>query len=323
MRALVAHPGGFGDVLLAGPAVRALATRAGTVTMLCAARGAPAARLLPHVDDVLVLDTSDAPDSSGPSATAPADSADSADILLRRLRRETYDVALVLVPERSHPWPAARLPRSARIRHVTIGRSDGPYGGPRGSLRPAPDDGPAEGARPVLPDAPLACLARPDAEPHRTTPPPVRPQTRAALRAVAELGFGLRAGDDGRLRVRPVLDTAPLTGNGPYVVVHPGAGDPARVWDAVRAAGIVARLCDAGHRVVVTGGPKDAALTRAVSGDTAVDLGARTTPRAFAGVLHCADLLVTASSGPAHLAAAVGTPVVGPAEQLPVRYAHL
>ncbi|MCZ9346937.1 hypothetical protein NGM37_55480, partial [Streptomyces sp. TRM76130] len=119
------------------------------------------------------------------------------------------------------------------------------------------------------------------------------------------------------LRVRPVPDTASLTGNGPYVAVHPGSGDPDRAWDAVHGAGIVARLCDAGHRVVVTGGPEEAALTRAVSGDTAVDLGGRTTPRALAGVLHSADALVTASSGPAHLATAVGTPVLLRAEAGP------
>lgn len=262
MKALVARPGGFGEVLQAGPAVRALATRAGTVTMLCEAGGAPAARLLPHVDDVLVWD-----------APAPTDGTDG----LRRLREEAYDVALVLTPDGRSAWPPARLLRSARVRRVVTGRNDGP-----------PSEAADAGRHPAA---------------ARTRPEP-------ALDAVADLGCGLRAGDDGRLRVRPVPDTASLTGNGPYVAVHPGSGDPARAWDAVHGAGIVARLCDAGHRVVVTGGPEEAALTRAVSGDIAVDLGGRTTARVLAGVLHSADVLVTASSGPAHLAAAVGTPVL-------------
>ncbi|MCZ9346938.1 glycosyltransferase family 9 protein, partial [Streptomyces sp. TRM76130] len=98
-------------MLLAGPAVRALATRAGTVTMLCEAGGAPAARLLPHVDDVLVWD-----------APAPTDGTDG----LRRLRQEAYDVALVLTPEGRSAWPPARLLRSARVRRVVTGREDGP-----------------------------------------------------------------------------------------------------------------------------------------------------------------------------------------------------
>ncbi|MDQ1045683.1 ADP-heptose:LPS heptosyltransferase [Streptomyces sp. V4I2] len=56
MKALVARLDSFGDVLLAGPAVRAVAARADSVTMLCGPRGAAAARLLPGVDDILVWD---------------------------------------------------------------------------------------------------------------------------------------------------------------------------------------------------------------------------------------------------------------------------
>src|SRR5437764_3620976 len=43
-----------GDVLLAGPAVRAIAAACGRVTMLAGPRGAAAARLLPGVDEVVV-----------------------------------------------------------------------------------------------------------------------------------------------------------------------------------------------------------------------------------------------------------------------------
>src|SRR5438874_12106440 len=42
-----------GDLLLAGPAVRAVAAACGRVTMLAGPRGADAARLLPGVDDVI------------------------------------------------------------------------------------------------------------------------------------------------------------------------------------------------------------------------------------------------------------------------------
>ena len=72
----------------------------------------------------------------------------------------------------------------------------------------------------------------------------------------------------------------------------------------------VESLCDEGYRVVVTGGPGEADLTARVSGDTAVDLGGRTEPRVLAGVLRTADAVVSGNTGPAHLAAAVDTPVV-------------
>ncbi|CAL9341232.1 hypothetical protein SUDANB58_00271 [Streptomyces sp. enrichment culture] len=302
MKALVVRPGGFGGVLLAGPAVRAVATRATHVTMLCHPDGAPAARLLPHVDDVVVWDASTCTprQGTGPPSAAPAepgdpgglenaDDADGTARVVRRLREEAYDVALVLVPRPQSQLPTARLLRAARVRR--IGAAAAGTGDPR-----ADGTGRADGLLDVR------CPRRPG-----------RHEAEAALDAAAAMGFGLRAGDDGRLRVLPAPDTAALTGNGPYVVVHPGAKDPSRAWDAGRCAEAVALLADAGHRVVVTGGPGETSLTRHVSGATAVDLGGRTTPRALAGVLRNADAVVTGAAGPAHLAAAVGTPVAVPA----------
>ncbi|MEU0743643.1 glycosyltransferase family 9 protein [Streptomyces sp. NPDC006134] len=299
MKALVARPGGFGGVLLAGPAVRAVATRATHVTMLCDPGGAPAARLLPHVDDVVVWDTpAHAPaEGTGPPSAAPAgpggpDSAngtDGTDDVVRRLREEAYDVALVLAPQPQNPLPTARLLRTARVRRIgaTAAGTEDPH---------ADGTGRTDGLLDV-----------------RLPRRPGRHEAETALDTAAAMGFGLRTGDDGRLRVLPAPDTAPLTGNGPYVVVHPGSEDPSRAWDAGRCAEAVALLADAGHRVVVTGGPGETALTRRVSGATAVDLGGRTTPRVLSGVLRNADAVVTGAAGPAHLAAAVGTPVVTPA----------
>jgi ADP-heptose:LPS heptosyltransferase len=132
----------------------------------------------------------------------------------------------------------------------------------------------------------------------------------AALDTAAAMGFTPRPGDDRRPRVLPTPDTAALTGNGPYVVVHPGASAAARAWHPRRCAEAVDLLADAGHRVVVTGGPAEKALTREVAGGVAVDLGGRTDARALAGVLRFADAVVCGNTGPAHLAAAVGTPVV-------------
>jgi ADP-heptose:LPS heptosyltransferase len=62
--------------------------------------------------------------------------------------------------------------------------------------------------------------------------------------------------------------------------------------------------------VVVTGGPAEMSLTATVAGPSAQDLGGRTDLRTLAGVLAGADAVVTGNTGPAHLAAAVGTPVV-------------
>lgn len=52
-RVLAARTDSAGDVLVCGPAIRALAARAGHLTMLCGPRGRLAAELLPGVEDII------------------------------------------------------------------------------------------------------------------------------------------------------------------------------------------------------------------------------------------------------------------------------
>lgn len=270
MRTLVVRLDSFGDVLLAGPAVRAVAAHSAHVTLLCGPLGAPAARLLPGVDEVTVWA---APwEGLDPPSVADADP----DGLVRRLRAAAFDTALILTSFHQSPLPTALLLRLAGIPRIGADSVDHP-----GRL--------------------LDVRHRRRAGRH---------EAEAALDTAAALGFPPPVGDDGRLRVVPAPDTVALTGNGPYVVLHPGASAPARAWSPDRCAEAVELLADEGHRVVVTGGPDERDLTRRVSGATAVDLGGRTDPRTLAGVLRTADVVVSGNTGPAHLATAVGTPVV-------------
>ena len=108
----------------------------------------------------------------------------------------------------------------------------------------------------------------------------------------------------------PLPDVRHLAGPPPYVVLHPGAAVPARATTGPHARALVDALVAAGHRVVVTGGPADRALTATAAGGRALDLGGRLTLPELAAVLAGAQAVVAVNTGPAHLAAAVGTPVV-------------
>jgi len=261
-----------GDVLLAGPAVRAVAASGDRVVLLVGPQGAAAARLLPGVDRVLVW--------SCPwivADPAPVDPAAVAEVV-ERVRAEGVDRALVLTSFHQSPLPTALVLRLAGVGWVGAVSEDYP-----GSLLDL---------RHRLPDRGLH-------------------ETQRQLRLAEAAGFALVPGDTGALRVRDSLpDTSALTGGQPYVVVHPGASVPARAPGPEWCARLVQALLDDGRRVVVTGGPRETDLTAAVAAPGAVDLGGATDLAELADVLRRADAVVVGNTGPAHLAAAVGTPVV-------------
>jgi len=273
---LVARLDSMGDVLLAGPAVRAVAAGASRVTLLCGPRGRAAADLLPGVDEVVTFS----------AAWIDADPApvDRAAVLglVERLAAAEVGEAAVLTSFHQSALPLALLLRMAGVATIAAISEDYP-----GSLL--------------------------DVRHHA---PSYLHEVERALSVVKTLGHTLPAGDDGRLAVEvpeaPLpAAVADLVGDEPYVVVHPGASVPARAWSPAKHRDLVAAL-SAARPVVVTGGPDEVALTAFVAGGHrgVVDVGGRLDLPGLARVLAGAEAVVVANTGPAHLAAAVGTPVV-------------
>lgn len=108
---------------------------------------------------------------------------------------------------------------------------------------------------------------------------------------------------------------APLSaGPGRRILVHPGSRSPMRVWPAERFAAVCDRLQDElGVQVFLTGGPGDRAeleKIRAAARSHVVALEPRFTVGRFAALVSRFDLFLCHDSGPMHIAAGVGTPVV-------------
>ncbi|GLY67863.1 glycosyltransferase family 9 protein [Amycolatopsis taiwanensis] len=270
-KVLLARLDNVGDVLLAGPCVRAVAAGGDTVTMLASPRGRGGAELLPGVDDVLVWSAPWIDLDPEPVTAAGIDE------FVTRIRALRFDRALILTSFHQSALPLALLLRMAGI--PWLGAISDDYPGSLLDLR------------------------------HRVHGDV--PESERALSLAIAAGYRLPAGDDGGLAVRrPLPDVSRLTGERGYVVVHPAASVPARQPTAEHAAAMVAALARAGHRVVVTGAPSERQLTALVAGEHARDLGGATTLRELAAVLDGAAAVVAPNTGPAHLAAAVGTPVV-------------
>ncbi|MFI5890098.1 HAD-IIIA family hydrolase [Actinoplanes sp. NPDC051513] len=263
---LVARSDSAGDVLVTGPAIRAVAAGADRVVLLCGPRGRAAAGLLPGVDEIIEWRLPWIDPHPGP--VDPGDIA----ALTARIATAQADEAIVFTSFHQSALPLALLLRLAGIGRITAISEDYP-----GSLldvrHRVPDD---------LPE----------------------PERARGLAAAA--GFALPEDDDGALHLTAATR---WTGDGGYVVVHPGAAAEARACPPGTLRRVVDALAAAGHEVLVSAGPGEDLLAAQVAGDAA----ARVAPpslEAMAGLLAGASCLVAANTGPAHLAAAVGAPIV-------------
>lgn len=273
-RVLVARQDSLGDVLLAGPAIRAVAAAGAHVTLLCGPGGRPAAELLPGVACVWEWRA----DWIDPRPR-PVER-DRVERFIAQTASRRFDQALILTSFHQSPLPLALLLRMAGVPKVAAISDDYP-----GSL--------------------LDVRHRVDGETH---------EVERALSLAAACGYELPPGDDGRLRLARVGAPHPRAQElGSYVVVHPGASVSARAWPWERHVELVGLLRERGRRVVVTGAPGERELTARVCAAPrpgVVDLGGQTDLPQLAATIAGADAIVVGNTGPAHLAAAVGTTVV-------------
>jgi ADP-heptose:LPS heptosyltransferase len=271
-RVLIARLDSNGDVLLAGPAVRAVAASGAQVTLLVGPLGVAAAELLPGVEEIISyraewIDPEPLPVSAERTLA-----------LVERLRAGAFDEALILVSFHQSPLPLALLLRMAGIPWVAAISDDYP-----GSL--------------------LDVRHRIVGELH---------EVERGLSLAEACGYRLEPEDEARLEVRRSATVErPFAGH--YVVMHPGASVPARAWEPDAAAAFVRLLVDEGFDVLVTGSGSERELCARVAGPPQLqvqNVAGLTDMAELAELIAMADAIVVGNTGPAHLAAAVGTPVV-------------
>jgi heptosyltransferase I len=101
---------------------------------------------------------------------------------------------------------------------------------------------------------------------------------------------------------------------GRRVALNPGASEAARCWPAENFARLAEALSAAGFVPMLVGAPSDRELCEKIKSIARVPISnfaGRTTIPEMATLLGRCELLISADTGAAHLAAAVGTSVVG------------
>lgn len=153
----------------------------------------------------------------------------------------------------------------------------------------------------------------------------IAPQPRAhALEAMLGFARALGAPDEPPRWDLPIPDAARAFARDhapprPYLVISPCSSQRARNfrnWRAERYAAVVDHAAAAGLATVLTGGPTalEREYAQAIAGAArapVVDLIGRTDLKQLLALLAAARVVVSPDSGPAHMADAVGTPVVG------------
>lgn len=139
--------------------------------------------------------------------------------------------------------------------------------------------------------------------------------------ALVSRAFGFDAGEptfpiDGSsssaaARVREMLD---LPQAGAFAVINPGGAWPNKQWPVDRFAAIARFLAERNLPSIVLWGPGEEALAKAVvssAASSSVQVSPRTSIVDLVAITRAARLMVSGDTGPLHIAAAMGTPIVG------------
>ncbi len=285
-RVLAVRLDSLGDVLMTTPAFAAIKAATGAeLTVLTSASGADAARLSPDVDDVIVYD------APWMKAAQPKGDGESERVMAERLRARGFDAAVIFTVYSQNPLPAALLCHVADVPLRLAHCRENPYQ--------------------LLTD----WVKEPEPEKQ------LRHEVQRQLDLVREVGWRIQ---DEHLRLTPpegaperaaaLLEASGIDIERPWAVVHPGASAPSRRYPPDRFAAVVRALVrEHGWQIVLTGSQSELSLVQAVraeAGVAAVSLAARLDVGTLAALLARASLLISNNTGPVHVAAAVGTPVV-------------
>ncbi|MBD0255185.1 MAG: glycosyltransferase family 9 protein [Cytophagales bacterium] len=276
----------LGDVLMTTPAVRALkeAVPGRKITLLTSKAGSGIGRCVPEIDEVLTFPVPW-------QGSAAAGSREAVQEMIDTLRDRSFDAAVVFTVYSQNPLPTAMLLYQAGVPRIAGYCRENPYG--------------------------LMTDWLPDPEPLSE----IRHEVTRQLDLVRALGtppagehFSLRIGPGVAGRLTGKLRPLGFDPDRPFLVLHPGVSEDKRQYPVpyfAEAARQLALTLDC--QILLTGVASEkplASAIRRVVGPAALDLTGHLDLDELAALIREADLLIANNTGPVHLAAAVGTPVV-------------
>ncbi len=277
----------LGDILMTTPAFRALRESAPdrSITLLTSSQGRVVAPFIPEIDDCIAYDC------PWMKATRQASDSSRDFEMISALRERRFDAAVIFTVYSQNPFASALLCHLAGIPLRLAHCRENPYH--------------------------LLTDWVPEREPQTLCRHEVRRQldlvaTVGARTADETLSFLVNERD--RKKVEEVLRTSLLDRTRPWLLVHPGASASSRRYPP-ESFSRVADLITAhlGYQVLFTGtvGEKDLIdFIQAGMAESSTSLAGLFSLGELGALLELSPLLISNNTGPVHIAAAVGTPVV-------------
>ena len=308
----------LGDVLLTTPALHAIreSLPEAELTLLTSPTGAQAGRLNPDVDDVIAYEAPWVDPWQQLPQNPQAEQA-----MVATLAERQFDAAVIFTSFRQSSLPAAYLCYLAGIPLRLAASIDGPgsllttcHRHPERMMHEVERNLELVDAVGLRTDDQRAVLKVPEGDRERVRRWVADPDAWSSAAAFETTRPGKQRAYD-----HHVDDIAPCTRpSSPLVVVHPGCTMPARTYPPKQFAEVAELLVERlGARVVVTGTESEQELIEGVVGRVRREMRERVHPMAgelsfpeFCALIEAANLTVTNNTGPMHLSAAVGTPVV-------------
>lgn len=277
----------IGDVLMTGPALRALREQnpQRRITLLTSPYGASIARLMPEVDRVI--------EYAAPWMKATPQRVDARHEyrMIGELRAYGFDAAVLFTVSTQSPLPAALLCYFAGIPRCLAHCRENPY------------------------QLITHWILDPEAAGSH------RHEVRRQLDLVAPIGahaedtrLALRVPPAAQRKARAELARAGVREASPLVLVHPGATAPSRRYPPEHFAAAARQLREMHDcQIVFTGNADEIALIeeiRAAMKAPSASLAGRLDLAELAAAIAQCDVLIVNNTGPAHVAAALGVAVV-------------
>jgi lipopolysaccharide heptosyltransferase II len=281
---LCIRPDNMGDLIMSGPAIRALKESFGAqITVLTSSMAKGIIKHMPEIDDAIIFDlpwvkTANTPDP------------ETFNRVISVIKERQFDAAVIFTVYSQNPQPAAMLAYLAGIPKTLAYCRENPYH--------------------------LINNWVTDKEPYNL----IKHQVRRDLDLVATVGaftkneaLKIKVDEDFWPTVARKLQETGLDLNKPWLLMHAGVSEVKREYPLEQWADAGKQLIENGYQLILTGSTAERQLTNELAiqiGAGSFSAGGLFTLAQFICLVKHAPLLVSVNTGSIHIAAAVGTPVV-------------